>query len=104
VNIYSVPFALQRKPSKKRIEESEALYVKWQEGTEGGEETSLNSFLIKVLYKDGWSTPQPDRFTTVNETRSTSTHCTGNWVGPMVRLNEFGGQKTSSTHQVSNPE
>jgi len=44
---------LQRKLSKERIEESKVLYVKWHEGTEGEKEARLNSFLIKVLYKDG---------------------------------------------------
>ena len=53
VTTYSVLFALQRELSKKGIDESKALYVKWHEGTEGEEEARLNSFLIKVLYKDG---------------------------------------------------
>jgi hypothetical protein len=53
VSTYNFPFALQRELSKKGIDESKALYVKWHEGTEGEEEARLNSFLIKVLYKDG---------------------------------------------------
>jgi hypothetical protein len=104
ITIYSVPFTLKRKLSKKRIDESKAVYVKWHEGTEREEETRLNPFLIKVPYKDGWSTTQPGRFTLVKETCSPSTYCTGNWVGPTFCLDGFGEQNISFIHQVSNPE
>jgi hypothetical protein len=55
-----------------------------------------------VLYKDGWSTPQPGRLTSGNETCSLSTYCTRNWAGPTVCLDGIGEQKIFFTHQVSN--